>query len=111
MTHQVRLTGWRGGTFGLRVSTPDRDRVFVPLKDRLTGGLTIVLPGETPMPVNVTDTFWTTSPEFRSSAIGSWMKERGDCPWPHGAPPEYVGELLTGQSFRNAEGSGLRTAE
>ena len=34
---------------------------------------TIVLLGETPIRVDVTDTFWTTCPEFRSSMIGSWV--------------------------------------
>ena len=40
MADQVSLTGWRGGTFGVRISMADRERVFGPLKDWLTGGLT-----------------------------------------------------------------------
>ena len=94
-----KLTGWSGGTFGLRVDKAVRERLFLALRDRLDRERTdIVLPGEAgdvTVSVCVSETFWSTCPEFRSSRIGDWMKRRGDRPWPKGKPPKYSGELTS----------------
>ena len=70
---ELELSGWHngGGTFGLKVlgGLEERDR-FLPLKARVEReGLDIVLPGEAgdvTVRVNVSETFGSTCPEFRS---------------------------------------------
>ena len=92
-----KLTGWSGGRFGLRIGKADRERLFFALRYRLEReGMDIVLPREAAdVSVSVSETFWSTCPEFRSSQIGDWMKQRGDQPWPKGRPPKYRGELTS----------------
>ena len=93
----LTVTGGEWGTLGFRVRRRDVAGILEPLKDRLTGGFSIELPERTwPVHVNVTDTFWTTCPEFRSCEIGVWMDARGDHPWPDRKPPKYLAELVMG---------------
>ena len=88
---KLRLTGWMGGTTGLRVDAESRRRVLLPLKPTLQG-VHIELPGHPARPFcHVSSTFWTTCPEFRSAEIGRWMAHRDDKPWPHGNPPKVPG--------------------
>ena len=90
----LRLTGWQGGTTGLRVDAESRHRVLLPLKLTLRR-VRIELPGHPRRPVcEVSPTFWTSCPEFRSAEIGRWMNRRGDMPWPRGNPPRYKAELV-----------------
>ncbi len=90
----LRLKGWQGGTTGLRVDAESRRRVLLPLK-RTLQRVRIELPGYAAQPLcDVSRTFWTTCPEFRSSEIGRWMTKRGDQPWPRGNPPTYEAELV-----------------
>ena len=102
----VRLTGWRSGRFlGLRVSTLDRERLLRSFRRRLDQeGLILVLPAaDRPALVDIPMTkraFWKACPAFRSSEIGAWMKDRGDCPWPYREPPVYAAELVVPSTGR-----------
>ena len=88
------LKGWQGGTTGFRVDADSRRRVLQPLK-RTLRRVRIELPGHAAQPLcDVSPTFWTTCPEFRSAEIGRWMTKRGDKPWPPGSPPTYEAELV-----------------
>ena len=90
----LRLTGWQGGTTGLRVDADSRRLVLLPLK-RTMQRVRIELPGHPIQPLcDVSPTFWTTCPEFRSAEIGRWMTKRGDKPWPPKNPPRYEAELV-----------------
>ena len=94
MDRELRLTGWMGGTTGLRVDAESRRRVLLPLRPTLQG-VHIELPGHPAQSFcRVSRTFWTTCPEFRSAEISRWMAQRGDKPWPHRNPPTYQAELV-----------------
>ena len=90
----LKLTGWQGRTTGLRVDAGSRRLVLQPLK-RTMQRVRIELPGHAVQPLcDVSPTFWTTCPEFRSAEIGRWMTKRGDKPWPPRNPPRYEAELV-----------------
>ena len=94
--YELTVSGWQGGTSGLRVGAESRRRVFLPLRGVLRR-VQVVLPGYGVQPrCRLTPTFWTTCPEFRSAEIGKWMENRGDKPWPRGNPPRYSAELVVG---------------
>ena len=93
-TQRVTLTGWRGQTFGLRVSAESMRLVFEPLRRNLHH-VTLRLPNHPVQPrCTVTPTFWTKCPELRSAEVGIWMQARGDWPWPYRHPPHYQAELV-----------------
>ena len=53
------------------------------------------LPGHFTRPCcRITPTFWTISPELRSTEIGLWMEQRGHKPWPEENPPRAEAELV-----------------
>ena len=87
----LRLTGWKGGAsgFGFRVAA---DSYY--MLPRTMQHVCIELPSHATAHCNVTPTFWTSCPEFRSAEIGRWMTKRGDEPWPRGNPPTYEAELV-----------------
>lgn len=39
--------------------------------------------------VDVSEKFWTTCPELRSSTLGRWMLDLGAIPRAKGKPPEF----------------------
>ena len=43
--------------------------------------------------IDLKGSFWRNCHEFRGSAIGKWMKKRGDCLWPYEKPPKYNAEM------------------
>ena len=91
---ELALSGWRGGTFGMRVDAQSRSRALLPLKGKLPQ-VHFVLPGYGVQPIcRLSRTFLTTCLEFRSAEIGKWMKARGDAPWPLGRPPQYRAKLV-----------------
>ena len=88
----IELTGGKWGTYGFRVKRKDRDVLFdgletvildPPLNNGKVQSIDISLEGS----------FWRKCHEFRRSAIGKWMKKRGDCPWPFQDPPKYQAEM------------------
>ena len=102
---EITLTGGYWGAMynrdnpnGFRISEVDRDRLFIPLKSRLSQkGVIIEFPsgGSLRLSLDATSLFWSTCPEFRSPEIGAWMKKRGDASWPEGKPPKYIAKLAT----------------
>ena len=97
----IRLTGWIGGKFGLRVSTTDRD-LFCGLREGDT--ITLSLP-DGPMDVRaeVPKGFWGKCPEFRANEIGCWMCKRGEWPWETHQPPKYSAEVKKEQTESHGE--------
>ena len=93
----IVLTGWKGGTFGFRVSKRDQElfcelskvRLELPNRDR----------GSCQIEIKLSQSFRQKCPEFRSKKIGKWMSWRGDYPWPKGHPPKYKAEM-TGNHLR-----------
>ena len=91
---RVILTGWQGGTAGLRVSADSRRDVFLPLRKTLRC-VQVELPGgASRVECRITPAFWRKCPQFRSGEIGRWMEERGDKPWPSWRPPRYNAEFV-----------------
>lgn len=68
---------------GIRVGRPNVERFF----DKHWDVAVIEIENEA-IPVKITGTFWTTCPELRSPAIGTWLRKKGLVPWPKGRPPE-----------------------
>ena len=94
MGKTLTLTGWQGGTSGLRVAAESRRKVLLPLK-RTLRRVRLVLPDHGQPPVcDVSASFWTSCPELRSAEIGRWMIARRDKPWPPRNPPTYEAELV-----------------
>ncbi len=92
---KISLTGWQGGTSGLRVGKESRQRVLLPFQTTLRR-VWIDLPGHGVKPqCRITSAFWTTCPEFRCAEIGRWMEWRGEKPWERGKPPRYEAEVVS----------------
>ena len=93
----IVLTGWKGGTFGFRVSKQDRELFHGVPKVKLE------LPNSSgkrwQIKIKLSPSFWQKCPEFRNKKIGKWMSCRGDYPWPKGHPPKYKAEM-TGNHLR-----------
>ncbi len=87
----IVLTGWKGGTFGFRVSKQDRKFFRQLSKVRLE------LPNPRGEPcqieIRLSQSFWRECPELRSKEIGGWMFRRGNWPWPEGKPPKYKAKM------------------
>ena len=87
----IVLTGWKGGTFGFRVSKQDQELFCELSKVRLE------LPnpdgGPCQIEIKLSQSFWKKCPEFKNKKIGEWMSWRGDYPWPKGHPPKYKAEM------------------
>lgn len=92
----IILTGWKGGTFGFRVSKQDQELFRELSKVKLE------LPnpdgGFCQIEIKLSQSFQQKCPEFRNKKIGEWMSRRGDYPWPKGHPPKYKAEV-TGNSL------------
>jgi len=87
----IILTGWKGSTFGFRVSKQDRElfrgvsKVELELLDPS---------GEhRQIKIKLSPSFWQECPELRNKEIGEWMRKRGDCLWRKGHPPKYKAEM------------------
>lgn len=79
-------TGWKGGTYGIRVGAHNRDKFFDPdwktVELELVGG-----PEAQKVVVSVSQSFWQNCPELRAAAIGRWLMGLGLAPWLKGSPP------------------------
>ncbi len=91
----MQVTAWRGGTYGLKVQTSDRDRLF----DRGWQDVILELQGQGQSVVTVSPSFWRRCSELRSADIGWWLHQNGLAPWPHGQPPKMVMEQIAGNRF------------
>ena len=96
-TSNFAVTGWHGGTWGLRVLKEGR-AVFQRHCRRLDReALVVVLPGvSASLHVCLSRSFWRNCPEVRAAEIGRWMCSRGDACWPRGKPPRYSASLTVG---------------
>lgn len=96
-TYALTLTGWRGGTWGLRVQR----EYFEANRGRLQREpLVVELPGmDASLRVCLSPSFWRGCPEVRSAAIGRWMCSRGEARWARGHPPKYRASLIVGQEI------------
>ena len=79
----MKVSGWSKGSannrtgagYGVRIPYDDRDRYF----QRSWGSVEVVLDDGRIVDISLSEKFWTTCPELRSSAIGRWML-KGSCP-------------------------------
>ena len=79
----MRATGWKGGTYGVRVGQQNAAKFF-----RKNWSGIIVEIGGRPHYYALRSTFWTTCPEFRGAEIGDWLEANGLAPWRSGEPPD-----------------------
>jgi hypothetical protein len=77
------VTVWKGGTYGIRVGHPNAIQHF----DQQWKTIEVLIDEEW-HEFPLTDTFWTTCPEFRGGPLPEWLKKRGLIPWHRGKPPK-----------------------
>ena len=102
----MKVSGWSNSTsnehtgagYGAPVPYNDRDRYFQRDRDFVEVALDTGEVAE----VSLSETFWTTSPELRSSAIGRWMLDLGVIPRAKGKPPQFDLEPIGNRRFRLA---------
>ena len=87
----IVLTGWRGGTFGFRVSKQDQE--FFRELSKVKLELPNPRGASCQIEIKLSRSFWRECPELRSKEIGGWMFERGNWPWPKGKPPRYKAKM------------------
>lgn len=88
----MRATAWSngGGTYGIRVGFPNRDKFF----QRSWDDIEVEIDGKAHRFV-LTSGFWNRCPEFRDSGapvIREWLRRQGGLEWPKRHPPRV--ELL-----------------
>ena len=84
----IVLTGWKGATYGLRITRKERDVLLRGL-DKVTLILPLKDGQKLSLNLDLNASFWGSCPEFRNRDIGDWMKQRGDYPWPSRRTPKY----------------------
>jgi hypothetical protein len=100
----MKVSGWSKGSannrtgagYGVRIPYDDRDRYF----QRSWGSVEVVLDDGRIVDISLSEKFWTTCPELRSSMIGRWMLDLGVIPWAKGKPPEFDLEPIGDRRFR-----------
>jgi len=100
------VSGWSNSTpgnhtgagYGVRISYDDRDRYF----QRDWNSVEVALDNGEVAEVSLSEKFWTTGPELKSSAIGRWMLDRGIIPRAKGRPPQFDLEPIGDRRFRLA---------
>ena len=99
----MKVSGWSKGSannrtgagYGVGIKRRDRDRHF----PRSWGSVEVVLDNGEVVDVSLSEKFWTTCPELRSSTIGRWMLDLGVIPWAKGKPPEFDLEPIGDRIF------------
>ncbi|MDD3857919.1 MAG: hypothetical protein PHP43_07700 [Methanoculleus sp.] len=102
----MKVSGWSKGSadnragagYGVGIKRRDRDRYF----QGDWGSVEVVLDSGEVVDVSLSEKFWTTCPELRSSMIGRWMLELGVIPWAKGKPPDFDLEPIGDRRFRLA---------
>jgi hypothetical protein len=102
----MNVSGWSNSTpnnhtgagYGIRIPYDDRDRRL----QRNRGSVEVVLDSGEAVDASLSERFWTTCPELRSSAIGRWMLNQGVIPRPEGKPPGFGLEPIGDRRFRLA---------
>ncbi len=77
----MEATTWRAATFGVRVGKPNAERYF----DRAWSTVEVRIDGEFHT-FKLSDTFWTTCPEFRGGPLPAWFAAHGLQEWPKRQP-------------------------
>src|SRR5262245_2230007 len=91
----MKVTGWKGGTYGVRISSADVSRYFDPSWPSVV----VELDGEAHT-FSLSPAFWRRCAEIRGAAIGRWLLARKLAPWPHREPPVLDLLPLGGSRFR-----------
>lgn len=89
------VKAWKGGGYGIRVGRPNALKFFPqswPTIDVIINGITHTF--------KLSNTFWTTCPEFRGKVIKQWLGARHALSWSHGKPPAFTLSPLGGHRFR-----------
>ncbi len=92
------VSAWHdgGGGFGLRVPGDEISLYFRPEWAEVS----LQLPGEAnPVRINLSESFWTTAPELRSSRIRGFFERHGLIPWTKHRPPHFQLEPLGDGEF------------
>ncbi len=90
----MKVSAWKGGTYGIRVGHQNAEKFFKGLRT-----IEVQIDGHFEV-FKLSDTFWTTCPEFRGVAIARWLKKNGLAHWPKGRPPRFELTPLGGNRFR-----------
>jgi hypothetical protein len=88
--------GWKAGTYGIRISKKDRDKIF----EQGWKSVFLTLDDEETIQVNISDYFWRNCIELRSKKIGEWFKKYNKAPWNRGCPPRMEMEQKSGNRFK-----------
>lgn len=96
----MEVSAWSngGGTYGIRVGVPNRDRCF----SKGWSSIEVEVDGE-PRRFQLTEGFWRHCPEFRDSGgrvIRGWLERHHTLNWPSGQPPRFQLLPLGGDRFR-----------
>jgi len=104
----MRATAWSNGSpissgagYGLKISREDRDHFF----DRSWKEILLQLPGQDPVAVPVSGSFWRSCTELRSASIGRWLILNDLAPWTRGEPP-VLSLLRTGDHLFSLRAAG-----
>lgn len=89
------VSAWYGGTYGIRVGIDNARRFF----DKSWAHIEVEIEGVF-YRFNLSQTFWSTCPEFRGGPIPNWLKSQGLVPWPRGNPPKFELNPLGNNRFR-----------
>ncbi len=87
-----------GAGYGIRIHSGDRDRYF----QSDWSSVEIALDNGEATEASLSDEFWTTCPELKSSVIGRWMLNLGVIPRANGKPPQFDLEPTGGRRLRPA---------
>ncbi len=87
----MRVRAWHNGTadksqpagYSVRISERDRDSTF----DRTWSNVLLEV-GDKLITVPISESFWRSCRELRSSEIGKWSLEEELAPWPWHRPPQ-----------------------
>jgi hypothetical protein len=92
------VSAWYGGGgYGLRILESEVSLYFRPEWTEVT----LHLPDDTePVKVNLTESFWTTAPELRSSRIKAFFQRHDLMGWEKSRPPHFELEPLGDATFR-----------
>jgi hypothetical protein len=93
----MQVSAWKGGTYGIRVGKGNADSYFP--KDWKGKTIAVEIGGQV-FEFRLSETFWTTSPEFRGAPIKRWLAQKGLLSWPSGSPPGFELQPLGGNRFR-----------
>jgi hypothetical protein len=98
---EVRAWSSGGGTYGIRVGIPNRNKYFDPAWTRIE----VLIDGHS-YEFALTPGFWNKCPEFRDSGctvIREWLQQHHTLEWPKRSPPRFQLLPLSSASFRLVE--------